>query len=257
LEAVVLPACVALTRSLEALDRETAASDAMPVWLDSFAAAYGLVSSRFRSTVQEATKALGPGLMPLLLDHWTLIGNMQAVLAARKQGETLSSPAPCSNSDLQRLRHLDSLFLPAARNGYVPVYGFHSCTEDGPWLFPEAGLLVPASASVELTVSGPAPRWLREPVEVEVLIESDPRPVSRFVAQPARIAKVSIPLGARSPHPSVLVRLKAVSGGHPGPLRAALCRDTAFRACRLHSVLTERSNSEIDVIHGLRTAIAG
>src|SRR5207253_2644588 len=138
--------------------------------------------------------------------------------------------------DPERLRLLDSVFLAAAPNGYLPVYGFLGGEVESPWLFPEAGLLVPASAAVELTVSGPTPRWLRGPVEVEVLVENDPRPVVRFAAWPAHPTRMSVPLPVSGSHASVLIRLKAVSGVQLGPLRAALCGTAAFRSCRLHSV---------------------
>jgi hypothetical protein len=228
--ASILPLAAALSRSLETFDRESS-RNATPAWLDDLAAAYALDPARLRSR----THVLGPKFTPLLLAHWAMLGNVDAVVVARKQEVQRPGRFPAF-SDPERLRLLDSFFLADAPKGYLPVYGFLGGTADAPWLLPEAGLIVPASPAVELTVSGPTPRWLRGPVEVEVLVENDPHPVFRFTVRPAHPTRVSIPLPMPGSYHSVLIRLKAVSGVHLGPLRAALCGAGAFRSCRLHSV---------------------
>jgi SAM-dependent methyltransferase len=195
-----------------------------------FAACHGLDAGWLRCRL--AALANGSGLSRLLA-YWVLVGNLDGALVASKGGGSppLPDPAGC--------REIEPLLLAAAPSGYLPVHGFAPSGQGGQarGLYPEAALLVPAGGEVELTVSGPAPRWLRRPVESEVYREDEALPAVSFTAPPGQSRRVRVALPCRSPScGAVLVRIRAVSGFHLGPLRGRLCGEGGMVALRLHAV---------------------
>jgi hypothetical protein len=176
-------------------------------WLTPLAAAYGLDAGRLQSWTRAAEEVLRVELEPALLAHWTLVGNLDGALLARK-GTAPASPAigPC--------RELDALLLACSRDGFVPIYGVGPNQADPGGSFrrlqPHAGFLVPAGDALELTVTA-LPRPGGQATRLEVRLEDSEYPLVAIASPPGETARLRIPLRP-VPTASILVRLRVGPG---------------------------------------------
>jgi SAM-dependent methyltransferase len=199
----VVPALPAdFVRTAWPTDRRTAP------WLTPLAVAYDLDAARLQAWTRAAEETLRVELGPPLLAHWTLVGNLEGALLARKT----PAPAPPTVGDC---RDFDALLLACSREGFVPIYGVgpSQSDPDGPfrWLQPQAGLLVPAGEAVELTVTAPQRPPAEQATRLEVWIEELEYPLLAIAIPPGETARLRVPLPPVSTA-SLLLRLRVAPG---------------------------------------------
>jgi hypothetical protein len=107
--------------------------------------------------------------------------------------------------------------LACSREGFVPIYGVgpNHAGSAGPfrWLQPEAGLLVPGDAAVELDVTVPPQSEPKQLLRLEVRVEESEYPLLALAIPSGESAHLRIPLPARgASSTAVLLRLRLTPG---------------------------------------------
>lgn len=250
LQTTILPTAVALSLPPN-LEFPTPADGTQPAWLSSLARAYGLDPDRLRAMIEAARQSLGYDVIPELLNHWLLVGNIDGVLLARKGGHGRRPFPALPPTQAEHCRRLDPLLLACAPDGFLPIYGVYpveiGTRERSCWIQPEAGLLVSAGPSLDLTVRCPAKPFCSRPVRVEFRLEGERLPVVVTVIRPGKEVALKVPIPAPLVHhASVLVGIRATWGFLPSDFNAAAGCDTRLLAVQLHSVRTSQAQ-ESDV----------
>jgi SAM-dependent methyltransferase len=237
LQTIILPAAVALTFSPD-LRLASSAEAKRPVWLDSLARDYRLDIDRLQVQIERASQSSGQDLIPELLSHWMLVGNIDGVLLARKGGPALE-PFPAKlPMDPERARRLDPLLLGCTPDGFVPIYGVHSVhieeQERYSWIQPQAGLLVPACTSLEMTLACPPKPFCSAAVRVEIRLETEPLPVAIFLISPGKRTTLRLPIPVSvAKHGSLFVNITTNFGFMPSDFNPAPGSDTRLLAVQL------------------------
>jgi SAM-dependent methyltransferase len=246
LQATIVPPAVALSLSPQ-LQLPPTPDGAHPAWLGSLARAYALDADRLRAAIDRARQTFRYDLIPELLVHWLLVGNLDGVLLARKgEGEPLPFQKLPSR-DAQRSRRFDPLLLACASDGFVPIYGVYPVQVEGPerycWLQPRAGLLVPASTALELTLFCPPKPFTIGPVRMDIRLESERLPIAVVVLSPGEKVTLKLPIPAAVlRHASLFVSLTANWGFLPSDLSSGPGGDTRLLAVRLHAYSSRPGN---------------
>ena len=243
LHTTILPTAVALSLSPD-FKPAAAADGEWPAWLTSLVHTYGLDADRLRASVELASRTLGYDLMPDLLSHWVLIGNIDGALLAHKGAPGLQSfPAPpCM--DAERSRRLDPLLLACAPDGFVPIYGVYSVQIEEQqrcyWIQPQAGLIVNATASLEITFSCPPKPFCAGPVRIEFRLESERLPIAVVLVDPGRRVTLKLPIPATAiRHASLFVGITTNFGFLPSDHNPVPGCDTRLLAIQLRAIRTD------------------
>jgi SAM-dependent methyltransferase len=216
-----------------------------PPWLEALAAHYQLDAARFRERVEREMRLKRFDFRPMLLAHWTLLGNSEGMLLARKGGPPLLPPAPRPEGHQHpgpdTCRELDLDLLHSAPDGFVPLYGVFPRQGEGVnryrWLQPEAGLIVPAIDVewVELTITCPEPPLVSRPVWIEIRLEDEADPAAVFGIAPGQTLRLKVPGPLPDDFGSALLRLRASVGFRPSDFAPEL-HDTRLLALKLWDV---------------------
>jgi SAM-dependent methyltransferase len=232
LQTTILPVAVAL---------DSPADGKRPAWLDSLAKDYRLDIDRLQGLIEQASQNRGQGLIPELLSHWMLIGNIDGVLLARKGGPALETFPATLPVDPEHARRLDPLLLGCTLDGFVPIYGVHSVHMDEQerysWIQPQAGLLVPAGTALEMTLACPPKPFCSAAVRIELRLETEPLPVAIFLVSPGKRTTLRLPIPVSvAKHDSLFVNITTNFGFMPSDFNPAPGSDTRLLAVRLHAV---------------------
>jgi SAM-dependent methyltransferase len=248
LQTTVLPSSVAL--SLSSDPQLPAASDGKrPTWLHSLARAYALDADGLNALVEMARQALGYDLVPELLSHWRLIGNIDGVLLARKGGDELDPFLRLQPTEPGDCRRLDPLLLACAPDGFLPIHGVYPVQveeqERYAWIQPDAGLIVPASDSLQVTVRCPAMPFCRKPVRIEIRLETERLPLAVFMVYPGQKVSLRLPIPASAVrHASLFVSIRANLGFLPSDFVSGPNCDTRLLSIQLHSICGQVAESD-------------
>jgi hypothetical protein len=247
LQTTVLPTAVALSLSPD-FRPATAVDEKQPAWLGSLARAYALDVDRLRAMVERASQTLGYDLLPELQSHWVFVGNMDGVLLARK-GDSELSPFPTSGPmDPERCRRLDPLLLACTADGFLPIYGVYPVQIEEQdrysWIQPQAGLLVPASASLEVTVRCPAKPFCDRAIRIDFRLETERLPLAVVVVEAGKKVTLKLPIPASAArHASLFVGITSNFGFLPSDFNPAPGCDTRLLAVQLHAIRAGQSTA--------------
>jgi hypothetical protein len=260
LQMTILPTAVALSLSAE-FTSLVPANEKRPAWLDSLAGAYRLDSNRLHSLIDWARQSLGYDLLPELLSHWVLVGNIDGVLLARNSRPELQPFPALPRRDPEQVRHLDRLLLACATDGFVPLYGVYAIQMEGPdrycWIMPRAAVLVPASRALEMTIHCPdtRPFW-PGPTRIDFRLGTEPFPLAVVLMRVGKRVTVKLPIPPAAVQQDAVVLVITTSfaflpsDSNPGPG----C-DTRLLAVQLHGVRASQMPGE-DLGLVLRQAIS-
>jgi hypothetical protein len=241
LQTTILPAAVALSLSAD-LSFPSPANEERPAWLDALARAYGLDRERLHGVIDLASQSLGYDLIPELLSHWVLVGNIDGVLLARKPGHEQQPFPVLPNRDSERARHLDRLLLACASEGFLPIYGVHAVQVEEQerycWIMPRAGLLVPENAALEMTIVCPdaKPFWAG-PMRIEFRLGSERFPVAIVLVRAGKRTTLKLPIPPSAvQQDAVFLGITTNFGFLPSDSNPAPGCDTRLLAVQLHAV---------------------
>ena len=240
LQTTILPTAVALSLS-PTLQPLTLADGKPPVWLSSFARAYALDVDRLNAVIEPAGRACHHDLIPELLLHWMLVGNMDGVLLARKGEGQLLPFQHLPSLDADRSRRFDPLLLACASDGFVPIYGVYPVQVEGSerccWIQPRAGLIVTATSALELTMFCPPKPFTIGPVRLDIHLETERLPLAVVVLYPGERVTLRLPIPASAlRHASLFVRFTANWGFLPSDLSPGPGADTRLLAIQLQGI---------------------
>jgi hypothetical protein len=237
-----LPTVVALSLSadFELVDETRSA------WLDSLARAYGLDADRLRAVVELATQTLGHDLTPELLSHWVLVGNMDGVLLAAKSGPDLPPLPALPSLDAERARRVDPVLLACAPDGFLPIYGIYSVQieeqERYYWIQPQAGLIVSATTSLEITIVTPSRPICDGPLRMEFRLETERVPFAVVLVEAGQRITLKLPIPATAIcHDSLFVGITTNFGFLPSDFNPAPGSDTRLLSVQLRAVRTDHA----------------
>jgi SAM-dependent methyltransferase len=201
-------------------------------WLEAFAAAFALDGGQLRADLHRANATCSSAE---LLAYWIHLGNGESVFWAHKSDPALPPPPPT-----EQLRRLDGFLLGRARHGFVPIHGIYPA-EGNPqqpyfWLQPEAGLLLPVTRSVALTLSCPPQPYCVGPVRFEVRCEEERQPRCVLLLQPGKTTSVQVPLPVVGERPSLFLRLTANFGFIPSDFHPGQSQDTRLLSYQLRDI---------------------
>ena len=259
LQTTILPTAVALSLSAD-LKPVVPADGKRPAWLESLARTYQLDSDRLHGLIDLASQTLGYDLIPELLSHWVLVGNIDGVLLARKCDHE-PAPFPTLRSlDPERARHLDPLLLACATDRFLPLYGVHAVqTEEQDrycWIMPRAGLLVPASPALELTIGCPAamPFW-HGPMRIEFRLGTEPFPLAVVLVRAGKRVTLKLPIPPSAiQHDAVFLGITTNFGLLPSDSNPGPGCDTRLLAVQLQRIRAGQTRDD-DLGSALRQVI--
>jgi hypothetical protein len=200
-------------------------------------------------------------LIPELLNHWLLIGNIDGVLLARKGESRLVDFALPKSMDSDRCRRLDPLLLACAFDGFLPIYGIYPMQNEQQerycWIQPQAGLLLPASASLEVTVRCPAKPFCDRPVRIEFRLETERLPLAVFLVKAGKKVTLKLPVPASAVrHGSLFIGVLSNFGFLPSDFNSAPGCDTRLLSIQLHAVRGDQAlANDADMV--LRQVVPG
>jgi ubiquinone/menaquinone biosynthesis C-methylase UbiE len=253
LQTTVLPTPAALTLSPD-LNYPSAPDGKQPDWLEVLARAYALDIHRLHDMIERANQALGYDVIPELFKHWLLVGNMDGVLLARKDWSQRFHFAPPGPMDSERSRRLDPLLLSCAPDSFLPIYGVYPVQVEEQdrycWIQPQAGLLVPASPSLELTVRCPAKPFCDRPVRMEFRLESERLPLAVVLVSAGRRVTLKLPIPASAiRHDSLFISIISNFGFLPSDFNPTSSSDTRLLAVQLHGIRAVQSRGvDLDAV---------
>jgi SAM-dependent methyltransferase len=244
LQTTILPTAVALGLSPQ-FQPLAAPNDKHPAWLESLARAYALDLDRLHAIIDLARQSYHYDLLPELVQHWMLVGNMEGVLLARKGEGKLLPFQGLRPMDPERCRRFDPLLLACAADGFVPIYGVYPAQVEGQqrycWTQPRAGLLVPADTALELMLSCPPEPYIKGPVRMEVRLETERFPLAVLGVCPGQKVSLKLPVPpSQVRHASLFVSFTANWGFLPSDLIPGPGGDTRLLSSQLHGIRAER-----------------
>jgi SAM-dependent methyltransferase len=248
LQTTVLPTAVALQLSSE-LKCPGTSEATQPAWVDSLAGVYALDIHRLHAIIERARQSLGYDLIPELLNHWRLLGNIEGVLLARKDRSQPSDFTSSGPLDPERSRRLDALLLACATDGFVPIHGVHPVQVEGQdrycWIQPQAGLLVPAGSSLEVTIRCPGKPFCDAPVRIEFRLETERLPLAVVLVDAGGRVTFKLPIPASlMRHGSLFIGITSNFGFLPSDFNPGPGGDTRLLAVQLHGVRPAHSPPE-------------
>jgi|GEM_PF-3031681 len=242
LRAELLPAQILPDMPLASLDGTR--SEGLPLaWLAAFAEALGIDHEQLRFRSECIERSYGMRLEPLLLGYWILVGNVDGVLVARKKDRRKHRQPLIPAVPSELLRWLEPILLAAARDGMVPIYGFHAAeVYEGDryhWIRPQAGFLVTPADFLELTITCPPPCFRSEPVRIDVRVEDEIAPILVIIIRPGKTVAVKVPLkGRRADRSAILIRLDANVAFMPSDYTGGPDSDMRLLALQIRAVRT-------------------
>ncbi|HEV3448437.1 MAG TPA: class I SAM-dependent methyltransferase [Gemmataceae bacterium] len=242
LQSEVLPAHILPDLPLASFD--SIRIEGMPLaWLDAFAETFAIDHEQLRLRCQCIERSHGLRLEPLLLAYWILIGNVDGVLVARKKDSHQQVQPPIPDVPSEDLRRLEPVLVAAARDGMVPIYGFHAAEvcegERYHWIQPQAGFLVAPGDFLEFTITCPPPCFRSEPVRIEVRVEDEPAPILVVLIRPGMTVALKVPLkGRHADRSTVLIRLDANVAFMPSDYTVGHGSDMRLLALQIRAVRT-------------------
>ena len=231
-------------------------------WLDAFAAALGIDHEQLRLRCQCIERSHGLGLETLLLAYWVLVGNVDGVLVARKKDSHKQAQPLIPDVPSEDLRRLEPVLVAAARDGMVPVYGFHAAEvcegERYHWIQPQTGFLVAPGDFLELTITCPPPCFRSEPVRIDVRVEDQLAPILIVLIRPGMTVALKVPLkGRRAKRSAILIRLDANVAFMPSDYAGGQGSDMRLLALQIRAVRTAPVSEPLleDALEHLRTIV--
>jgi hypothetical protein len=240
LQTTVLPTAVALTLSSEP-NYPAAPDHKEPAWLHSLARAYALDINRLHAMIARSRQNLGYDLIPELLNHWMLVGNTDGVLLARKGDSQLFQFGATGLMDPERSRRLDPLLLACAADGFLALYGVYPVQAEAQdrycWMQPQAGLILPASSSLEVTVRCPGKPFCDGTVRMEFRLETERLPLAVVLLSAGNKVTLKLPIPASAMrHESLFISIVTNFGFLPSDFNPGPGGDTRLLAVQLHTI---------------------
>jgi hypothetical protein len=240
LQTTILPTAVALSLS-PTLQPLTVPDGKPPLWLPSLARAYALDLDRLHAMLDLAGRDSQYDLIPELLLHWMLVGNTDGVLLARKGNGQLLPFQDLPSLDAERCRHFDPLLLACASDGFLPIYGVYPVQVEGSerccWIQPRAGLIVPATDALELTMFCPPKPYTIGPVRMDIRLETERLPLAVVVLVPGERVTLRLPIPASAVRrASLCVSFTANWGFLPSDHNPGPGADTRLLAIQLQGI---------------------
>jgi SAM-dependent methyltransferase len=240
LQTTILPTEIALSLSPK-LQFLAETDGNYPAGLRPLARAYALDVDRLHALIDQTSQDFHFDLIPELLLHRLLVGNLDGVLLARKGGGQLLPFRDLPSLDAERSRRLDPLLLACASDGFLPIYGVYPVQTEGEdrscWIQPRAGFIVPATTTLELTMLCPAKPFTIGPVRLDIRLETERFPLAVLVIYPGEKVTLKLPIPASAVrHASLFVSLTANWGFLPSDLIPTPDADTRLLAIQLHGI---------------------